>query len=84
MTLWTTTALARPALYAGLFLALAATHAYAQDDRCQQLVALHNQYKGVVLTAYQQQLKTQMVVWYKANCTRSHFRRRLHSASYAE
>ena len=84
MTLCTTAALARPALYAGLFLALAATHAYAQDERCQQLVALHNQYKGVVLTGYQQQLKTQMVAWYKANCTRSHFRSRLHSASNTE
>ena len=61
------TTLLRPVLCAGLFLTVAATTASA-DERCQQLVALNNQYKGVTLTATQQQLKVQLVSWYKANC----------------
>jgi hypothetical protein len=60
----------RPVLYAGLFLAVAATTASA-DERCQQLVALNNQYKGVELTAAQKQIKVQLVSWYKANCVKT-------------
>jgi uncharacterized protein YeaC (DUF1315 family) len=66
----TSAALIRPVLCAGLLLAAAATTASA-DDRCQQLVALNQQYKGVALTADQKQIKVQLVSWYKANCTRS-------------
>jgi hypothetical protein len=84
MTLCKTTVLGRPALCAGLFLALALTQAHAQDERCQQLVALNKQYMGVALTADQKQLKVQMVAWYKANCVTSHhFRSRFRSASSA-
>ena len=61
------TTLLRPVLCAGLFLAVAATTAPA-DERCQQLVALNQQYKGVALTSDQKQLKVQLVSWYKANC----------------
>jgi hypothetical protein len=61
------TALIRPVLCAGLFLAVAATTASA-DERCQQLVALNQQYKGVALTDDQKQIKVQLVSWYKANC----------------
>jgi len=75
--------LVRPALVAGLFLAVALTQARAEDERCQQLVALNKQYRGVALTPDQKQLKVQMVAWYKENCKRQHsFRSRAsHSAS---
>jgi hypothetical protein len=63
----TSTTLLRPVLCAGLFLAVAATTASA-DERCQQLVALNQQYKGVALTSDQKQLKAQLVSWYKTNC----------------
>ncbi len=66
----TSAALIRPVLCAGLFLAVAATTASA-DERCQQLVALNQQYKGVALTSDQKQLKVQLVVWYKANCVKT-------------
>jgi hypothetical protein len=66
----TSTALLRPALCAGLFLAVAATAASA-DERCQQLVALNQQYKGVALTSDQKQLKVQLVSWYKSNCMKT-------------
>jgi hypothetical protein len=59
--------LLRPVLCAGLFLAVAATTASA-DERCQQLVALNNQYKGVTLTSDQKALKVRLVAWYRANC----------------
>jgi hypothetical protein len=61
------TTLLRPVLCAGLFLTVAASTASA-DERCQQLVALNNQYKGVELTAAQKQIKVQLVSWYKSNC----------------
>jgi hypothetical protein len=64
----------------GLLLVLVATPAYAQDERCQQLVALHNQYRGVVLTANQQQIKTQLVAWYRTHCTHGFHRRRTTTA----
>jgi hypothetical protein len=64
-------ALVRPALCAGLLLCAAATTASASDERCQQLVALNNQYKGVTLTTSQKQIKVQLVSWYKANCTKT-------------
>jgi len=84
MTLFTTTVLTRPALYAGLLLAVAMTQAHAQDDRCRQLVALNKQYRGVTLTADQKQLKVQMVAWYKENCAQNHkFRSRSRSASWS-
>jgi uncharacterized protein YeaC (DUF1315 family) len=57
----------RSVLYAGLLLAAAASTASA-DERCQQLVALNQQYKGVALTSEQKQIKVQLVSWYKANC----------------
>ena len=59
--------LLRPVLCAGLFLTVAATAASA-DERCQQLVALNEQYKGVTLTSDQKALKVRLVSWYKANC----------------
>jgi hypothetical protein len=62
------TTLLRPVLCAGLFLTIAATTASA-DERCQQLVALNNQYKGVTLTSDQKALKVRLVAWYKANCS---------------
>ena len=66
----TSTTLIRPVLCAGLFLAVAATTASA-DERCQQLVALNQQYKGVALTIDQKLLKVQLVSWYKANCMKT-------------
>jgi len=59
--------LLRPVLCAGLFLTVAATAAPA-DERCQQLVTLNEQYKGVALTSDQKALKVRLVSWYKANC----------------
>jgi hypothetical protein len=41
------------------------------DERCEQLVKLHRQYAGVELTSDQQNLKAQLVAWYKANCRRA-------------
>jgi len=41
------------------------------DERCEQLVRLHRQYAGVELTSDQQNLKAQLVAWYKANCRRA-------------
>ena len=41
------------------------------DERCEQLVRLHRQYAGVELTGEQQNLKAQLVAWYKANCRRA-------------
>ena len=41
------------------------------DERCEQLVRLHRQYAGVELTSDQQNLKAQLVAWYKANCLRA-------------
>jgi len=61
------TTLLRSALCAGLLLTVAATAAPA-DERCQQLVALNEQYKGVALTTEQKALKVRLVSWYKANC----------------
>jgi len=52
---------------AGLFLTFASTAALA-DERCQQLEALNRQYAGVTLTSTQQQLKRQLVAWYRQNC----------------
>jgi hypothetical protein len=57
----------RRLLYAGLLLTVASTVARA-DDRCQQLVALNQQYAGVQLTIAQKLLKIQMVAWYRQNC----------------
>jgi hypothetical protein len=57
----------RSVLCAGLLLAAAASTASA-DERCEQLVALNQQYKGVALTSEQKQIKVQLVSWYKANC----------------
>ena len=57
----------RRLLCAGLFLTVASTAALA-DDRCQQLVALNQQYAGVQLTSTQKQLKNQLVAWYRQNC----------------
>ena len=37
-------------------------------ERCQQLEALNRQYAGVTLTSSQQQLKRQLVAWYRQNC----------------
>jgi hypothetical protein len=69
----TSTTLIRPVLCAGLFLAVAATTATtaSADERCQQLVALNQQYKGVALTIDQKLLKVQLVSWYKANCMKT-------------
>jgi hypothetical protein len=47
-------------LLAGLFLCLAPSTGFA-DERCAQLVALRNQYAGVVLTEEQKLLKVQLV-----------------------
>jgi hypothetical protein len=58
---------AAPALCAGLFLSVASTAGFA-DERCGQLVALNKQYAGVKLTTEQQQIKVQLVAWYKENC----------------
>jgi hypothetical protein len=41
------------------------------DERCEHLVRLHRQYAGVELTSEQQNLKAQLVAWYKANCRRA-------------
>jgi hypothetical protein len=57
----------RTALAAALMLGFASTAAFA-DERCQQLEALARQYAGVTLTSVQQQMKRQMVAWYKQNC----------------
>jgi hypothetical protein len=57
----------RRLLCAGLFLTVVSTAALA-DDRCQQLVALNQQYAGVQLTSMQKQLKSQLVAWYRQNC----------------
>jgi hypothetical protein len=57
-----------PVLCGGLFLSLVSTAALALDERCGQLVALHKQYRGVELTGEQQDIKVQLVSWYKANC----------------
>lgn len=77
----TLTALVRPALCAGLLLAAAATTASAADERCQQLVTLNNQYKGVALTSDQKQLKVKLVSWYKANCMKTRSAAANHRAS---
>jgi uncharacterized protein YeaC (DUF1315 family) len=47
------------------------TSAALADERCEQLVRLHRQYAGVELTSEQQNLKVQLVAWYKANCRRA-------------
>jgi hypothetical protein len=47
------------------------TSAALADERCEQLVKLHRQYAGVELTSEQQNLKAQLVAWYKANCRRT-------------
>jgi hypothetical protein len=65
--------LLRPVLCAGLFLTVVASTAMtattaSADERCQQLVALNEQYKGVALTSDQKALKVRLVSWYKANC----------------
>jgi hypothetical protein len=62
--------LLRPVLCAGLFLTVVATTVTtaSADERCQQLVALNEQYKGVALTSDQKALKVRLVSWYKANC----------------
>jgi len=57
----------RRLLCAGAFLTVAPTGALA-DERCQQLEALNRQYAGVTLTSSQQQLKRQLVAWYRQNC----------------
>jgi hypothetical protein len=62
----------RGALCVGVFLTLASPAARA-DERCQQLVALNQQYIGVALTGDQKQLKHQLVAWYKANADFSHY-----------
>jgi uncharacterized protein YeaC (DUF1315 family) len=77
----TLTALVRPALCAGLLLAAAATSASAADERCQQLVALNKQYKGVALTSDQKELKVQLVAWYKSNCMKTRSAAANHRAS---
>jgi len=56
-----------PVVCAGVLLSIASTPGFA-DERCSQLVALNNQYAGVVLTSAQKALKAQMVSWYKTNC----------------
>ncbi len=61
-----------PVLCAGLLLSLAATAGFAADERCAQLVALNKQYRHVALTDEQQNLKVQLVSWYKENCGRRH------------
>ena len=57
-------------LSAGAVLCALANVARA-DERCEQLVKLHRQYAGVELTSEQQNLKAQLVAWYKANCRRA-------------
>jgi hypothetical protein len=47
------------------------TDAALADERCEQLVKLHRQYAGAELTSEQQNLKAQLVAWYKANCRRA-------------
>jgi hypothetical protein len=59
----------RRLLCAGLFLTFASTTGALADDRCQQLEALNRQYMGVSLTTAQQQIKRQLVSWYRQNCT---------------
>jgi hypothetical protein len=59
--------LSRTVLATALMLGFASTAALA-DERCQQLEALARQYAGVTLTSAQQQMKRQMVAWYKQNC----------------
>jgi hypothetical protein len=61
-----------PVLGAGLLLSFAATAGFAADERCSQLVALNKQYRHVALTDEQQNLKVQLVSWYKENCGRGH------------
>jgi len=68
MTLHSARRLAR-FLFTGVLLSLASP-AFA-DERCGQLVALNKQYAGVALTREQQDIKVQLVAWYKANCGRS-------------
>ena len=55
------------ALCAGLASAAVSTAALA-DARCEQLVALNQQYAGVTLTGEQQSLKRKLVAWYNVNC----------------
>ena len=54
----------------GVLLCTLSNAAFA-DERCDQLVRLHRQYAGVELTGEQQNLKAQLVAWYKANCRRA-------------
>ncbi|MGA8611059.1 MAG: hypothetical protein WB760_04975 [Xanthobacteraceae bacterium] len=53
------------------FVGLVPTQSFA-DDRCQQLEALHAQYAGVELTAYQKQIKVKLVAWYYTHCRERH------------
>jgi len=46
-------------------------HTVFADERCRQLVALNKQYAGGALTREQNDIKVQLVAWYKANCGRS-------------
>lgn len=55
------------ALCAGLVFSAISTAALA-DARCEQLVALNQQYAGVTLTGEQQSLKRKLVAWYNVNC----------------
>lgn len=48
-------------------LSLASTRGFA-DDRCGQLVALNEQYRGVALSQEQKNVKVQLVAWYRKNC----------------
>lgn len=75
MTLATSSRRFAPVLCAGILLSLASTAGFA-DERCGQLVALHKQYAGVVLTSEQKALKVQLVSWYKANCGRHRIAKR--------
>lgn len=40
----------------------------ATESKCKYLEDLNRQYAGMQLSAYERQVKQQMVAWYRANC----------------
>lgn len=56
-----------------MILVLTLLAAAAQDpsvaERCRYLEDLNRQYLGLTLTPEEQQIKREMLAWYRANCT---------------
>lgn len=47
---------------------LIAATAAPVDAKCRYLEELNRQYAGLTLSTYEQQVKRQMVAWYRQNC----------------